>query len=230
MTRLLFALAVLPGLFFALKIYKMDKIEKESPSLIFKLGFFGIISTLPAILLELGLDSVLAFFVDSESLLYSIIENFIVVACVEEGCKMFFLKKGSWKSREFNYKFDGVVYAAAVGIGFAICENVFYAMDYGFSTTIVRALTAIPAHTIFAIFMGHYYGIAKEYFNMGDNRESKRYMKIAYVVPVFFHGLYDITAGSETAIGALLFLVIVILMDIFAYRRIKQYAANDEEI
>ena len=60
------------------------------------------------------------------------------------------------KSVEFDEWIDGVVYTICIGMGFALVENLIYAFDYDLITVVVRALTAVPAHAIFAIFMGFF--------------------------------------------------------------------------
>ena len=78
-----------------------------------------------------------------------------------------------WKSPSFNEKFDGIVYAVFVSLGFAAVENVMYVMDGGFQTATVRALTAVPAHAIFGVTMGYYLGIAHMYTELGKQISQK---------------------------------------------------------
>ena len=87
-------------------------------------------------------------------MLYQIILYFVIVAIAEESSKYFFLKKRTWNNPEFNCQYDGVVYAVFVSLGFALWENINYVLSYGFSTAIVRAITAIPGHACFGVFMG----------------------------------------------------------------------------
>lgn len=51
MTILLLA-ALLPPLFLMIKIYKLDKVEKEPGGLIVKLLIFGVLTTIPAAFLR----------------------------------------------------------------------------------------------------------------------------------------------------------------------------------
>lgn len=226
-TKLLIALAVAPGAFLAWKVYSMDKIEKEPKKLLVKLFAFGALSIISALILESVGDLILSEMFDSDTWTFILLENFIVVACVEEGGKYLALKLGSWKHPAFNYRFDAIVYAVCVSLGFAILENISYAFSYGIVTTLVRAVTAIPAHTIFGIFMGHYYGQAKLYSDNGNKRLSKRYLRRAYIVPSLLHGFYDVLAGDESGLGWLLFIVFVVFLDWIAIRRVKKDSAND---
>ena len=55
----------------------------------------------------------------------------LFVGLIEEGCKFFFLYKKTWKNVNFNYTFDGIVYAVTVSLGFAAIENIIYVFNYG---------------------------------------------------------------------------------------------------
>lgn len=229
-SRFLAALAVAPGLFLAIKIYKLDKIEKEPIGLLIKLFLLGAATIISALILETVGDFVLQLFVDTDSLLYGILENMIVVACVEEAGKYVVLRKATWKNPEFNYRFDAIIYSVIVSLGFAVLENVSYAFSYGLATTLIRAVTAVPAHTIFGIFMGHYYGEAKFFSNAGNLAKAKRKMRLAYLVPVFLHGVYDILAGDSSLFGWFLFIGFVITFDIIAYFNIKRDSKQDSPV
>lgn len=228
MWRLLLAIAVIPGAFLAAMIYRMDKYEHEPPALIAKLLLFGAISVIPTIAVELALESVYgAFF---EGLAFLIVENMLGVALVEEGFKYLFLKLGSWKHKAFDYQFDGVVYAVSVSIGFAVVENIMYVGMDGFATGILRAVTAVPGHTIFGIFMGYYYGMAKYFDYRGETKLVKKYKKMAIVVPMLIHGIYDIVASLESGMACLLFFVGIFSLEFYTYKRVKKLAAADREI
>lgn len=225
-TKILLLAAILPGLFLGYKVYQMDKIEKEPFGLIVRLFICGIVSTIPAIILETVGMSFLDILAP-DSIIYMLLLNFVVIACSEEGCKYFFLKRGTWNNVAFNYRFDGIVYAVAVGLGFAIFENIQYVMSYGIVVAIMRAITAVPGHTIFAIFMGHYYGEARLQERMGNSDTSRAFMKKCFLVPVLLHGFYDLTASSNNGIMTLVFWVFMIALDIIAIKRIKRDSAED---
>ena len=61
---------------------------------------------------------------------YKIILAFAVVAVVEEGTKFLLMKLKTWKNPNFNYSFDGIVYAVSVSLGFAAFENIKYVMNF----------------------------------------------------------------------------------------------------
>ena len=79
---ILFWLAVLPGLFLIYRVYRMDKVEKEPLSLLLLVTILGMISVFPAGVIEDLLGNVLAMVISPSSLIYVIIENFMVVALI----------------------------------------------------------------------------------------------------------------------------------------------------
>lgn len=212
----LLMLAVLPAVVLLVYVWRLDPVEKEPPGLLLTLLFFGIVSTIPAALIEGfgpeiydGSDIIV---MGSKSLGTLLFENFIGVALVEESCKLVFLKWQTWNNREFDYVFDGIVYAVFVGLGFAIAENINYVFSYGFETGVLRAVTAIPGHCVFAVFMGYFYGMAKYAQTRGKNGRKAFFAVCTIVVPVFCHGAYDSLASLESDAGSLAFFVFLIVM------------------
>ncbi len=228
---LLLMLALAPPLYLIYKVYQMDRIEKEPAGLLVKLFFFGVLATIPAAIIEaFGERLVTGLFGGTGGLIGGLVEYFIVVALTEEGCKYFFLKRGSWNDPAFDYCFDAIVYSVAVSLGFAAFENVQYVFSYGLVTALVRAVTAIPGHAIFGIFMGHYYGIAKIAEFQGNQAASKKMLRKALWVPVLLHGFYDFAASSSNGFWTLLFIIYVIVLEVIAVKRIRRYSADDSGI
>ena len=227
---ILIAAAVIPAIFLLVKVERADRLEKESTGLLVSLVLFGIASTAVASLLErVGmaiLDSVFPY----ESLLYNVLLYFVVVALSEEAAKYVLLKRRTWRNPEFNCQFDGVVYGVFVSLGFALWENIGYVAMYGLSTAVIRAVTAVPGHACFGVFMGAWYGMAKRREGAGDYAGAKRMRTRSLLVPALLHGFYDFAASSESEIMNLVFFGFVILMFITAYRLVKHVSANDTYI
>ena len=157
------ALAVLPSLLLMIYIYSKDHIEKEPIRMILLLLFGGAFSAFPAISMETMGTNIQDNIMLRGTTPYNLISSFIVVALSEELVKFIFLYCISWRSYHFNCMFDAVVYSVCVSLGFATLENIGYVMMNGLGTAILRAVTAVPGHTMFAIFMGINYGKAKVY-------------------------------------------------------------------
>ncbi len=225
--RLLLLAAVLPGLFLAYRINRMDNIEKEPFGLLAECFFLGALSIIPALILERVGMPLLYSLVSDQTLTYELLLNFVVIACSEELSKYVFLKRSTWNHPAFNYRFDAVVYAVCVGLGFAVFENINYVMSYGFMTAVIRAVTAVPAHTIFAIFMGHYYGQAKLFSEAGEPEKSSVYRKLACIVPILLHGFYDYAASADNGPLAGIFWIFLISLYVISIRRIRKDARED---
>ena len=220
--------ALLPPLYLLWKVYQIDAIEKEPPGLLLRIFVLGMFSTIPAVVLEtIGkgvLERVLGL---SGGRLFNFLMYFIVVAGAEEIVKYFAMKLPTWRSEEFNFVFDGVVYGVTASLGFAALENVLYVIEGGLATAGVRALTSIPIHAICGVYMGHYYGIAKSAEVYGASDICAKMKRRALLIPMLIHGAYDFIVSDESELLILLFFVYVILTDFFALRAVKKYAGND---
>ena len=227
---ILIAAAVIPAVFLMLKVYRSDRLEKESKGLLLRLVRGGILSSLLALVEERILSAVLGRMVDENTLLYNIILYFIVVAVSEESSKYIFLRRNSWNSVEFNSRFDGVVYAVFTSLGFALWENISYVMTYGFRVAIVRAVTAIPGHACFGVFMGVFYGLARMYYNRREYSLSKICRVMSVIIPVFLHGTYDFIATMEETVFGLYFIAFVSILFVVSYIVVSKESKTDEFI
>lgn len=225
---ILIAAAVIPAFFLMAKVYRADRLEKESGSLLWSLVWAGVFSSLIALVAERVLGWLLDAMVRDPGL-YQALLYFGVVACSEEGAKYFLLKKRTWRSAEFNCQYDGVVYAVFVSLGFALWENISYVLHYGFSTALIRAVTAIPGHTCFGVFMGIFYGAAKKYLNRGEKEKASLLAKLAVVVPVALHGAYDYIASMEEASGWF-FVGFIAILFLVSYRLVTKMSREDSYI
>ena len=136
--------AVLPAVFLLRYIYKHDTVEKEPPGLLLSLLLMGVLAALASIVLEVIGQKILDANISQDDPYYNIILAFVVVAAVEEGTKCFFLKRRTWNNPNFNYRFDGIVYAVFVSLGFAAFENIKYVFNFGLSVALPRAILAVP--------------------------------------------------------------------------------------
>ena len=206
MDTALLSLAVAPGLAIAIYIFWKDKFERE-PKRLMILGFvLGIVSLVPAVLLEYlwgkwgysgkGDIQDVAFFA------------FIVVGFSEEISKFLFLKKFLYPRSAFNEPYDGITYSVMVSMGFATLENIMYAADGGYKVALMRMVTAVPAHAVFAIIMGYYVGLAKF-----DEEKKNLHLLLGILGATLLHGAYDFSLMQQDypqfqAIGALFSLYI----------------------
>ena len=179
----IFLSAIAPVFIIALYIYFRDKYEKEPLLLLAKALAVGMLTVIPILFVERFLMGMMPPLGRIGSAAY---HAFFVAGGTEEVFKFLALYLLIWKSPSFNEQFDGIVYAVYVSLGFAAVENVMYVMDGGFETAALRALTAVPAHAIFGITMGYFFGIARRYEEL-----RKGFMRRALLIPIVIHGIYD---------------------------------------
>ena len=227
---ILIAAAVIPAIFLLIQINKADKLEKEPPSLLISLVIRGAVSTALAVYTERLGTQILDSLWSEDRLIYRVLMYFVVVGLSEEGFKYLLLKRHTWRSPYFNCQFDGVVYAVAVGLGFALWENIDYVVMYGMGTALVRAVTAVPGHACFGVFMGAFYGMARRYENYGYEEASKRCRRLAVIVPMILHGIYDFIATSESSSSEWVFLLFVVALFLVTSKMVKNLSNEDHYI
>ncbi|MBR6485874.1 MAG: PrsW family intramembrane metalloprotease [Lachnospiraceae bacterium] len=226
----MFLLAILPSIILFIIVWRADKIEKEPIKLLLKLFGLGALTVISALVIGMFCDDVVFASVNKQNLLFILFDNMIVTALVEEAGKYFVLKKVTWKHPEFNYTFDAVVYAVCVSLGFATIENIFYLIDEGIDIAIIRGLLSVPGHVIDAIFMGYYYGLAKCADAAQDDAGRSRNLKLALIVPVLLHGIYDFCISTDYTILLVAFIVFEIVVIRKAIKKFKQLSNEDREI
>lgn len=222
------AAAVLPAVFFMRWIYNSDSVEPEPPELLKKLLLGGVGAVLISMVLEGILDGVFgAVYPEGNQALRAALYAFLVVAVVEEGSKYYFLRRFTWKNPAFNYRFDGIVYAAFVSLGFAALENVSYVFRFGLSVALPRACFSIPGHLAFSVAMGTFYGEAKLLNRAGHPAASRFCSVMAYVAAVCMHGFYDACAMTGTTRSSAVLLAFIVFLYFFIWKTVRWQAAHD---
>lgn len=212
MTLIIYALAPVAIILFY--VYFRDKYDKEPIGLLIKALVAGALTVIPVIFLENLLSSLNPAY--EESVFAGFWHAFVVAGFSEELLKFGALYLLVWKSPHFNEKFDGIVYAVFVSLGFAAVENVLYVSSGGMETAISRAWSAVPAHAIFGVTMGYFFGIAHMYPSL-----RKSYLRKALMIPILLHGIYDfiLMAGIPWLLS--LFLPFVIYLYYSGLKRMK---------
>ncbi len=222
----LIAAAVIPSLLLLILVFRMDRLEKEPTAMLWRLILFGILATSVAAYLErIGMQ--LLESQEDQPVLYTLLLTFLIIGPAEEGCKYLLLKRMTWRSPHFNCRFDAVVYAVFISLGFALWENINYVAMLGLHTAMVRAVTAVPGHASFAIFMGAWYGQAKTFERAGDRRRCKTCLRLAAIVPMLLHGLYDFIAILGGVVSLILFFVLIAVMFVTAFVVLRKLSKQD---
>lgn len=215
---IILAAAIVPGILLLYYVYSKD-FNPEPKRMIYKGFFYGCLSVLASTLIS-GPLLKLGFFVDHPSTFAEALQtSFFGAAIPEESAKLLMLWLLLRHSPEFDERYDGMVYAAAVGLGFACLENLMYVISAGagwFQVSVTRAIFAVPGHFAFAIVMGYYFSL-----NHFDSHKTSEFDRIkVWLFPVLLHGIYDtlaFTAELSPAYSGL----ITILLIWFCYRLFK---------
>lgn len=219
MTPLIIALA--PVVAIIIYVYTRDLYDKEPKRLLiisFVLGAVGsiIVTTILYILLDILFPEF-----DDHSVWQQFIKAFFVVGTFEEFSKYIMVRYFAQPRKAFDEPYDGIIYAVMVSMGFAATENIFYVLEGGLPTAILRAFTAIPAHATFGVLMGYFMGKAK----FKGNRA--KFNLIGLSLAIFFHGAYDfflfINFIPGISGGAIVSLIVALIL---SYKAIKLHQKN----
>ena len=222
--------AVLPAILLMRYVYRQDRIEREPAYLLGNLAWKGVLAALAAKILEVIAKGILDMLVAPANPIYTVLLAFLCVAAVEEGTKLCFLYRRTWNDFNFNFRYDAIIYAVFVSLGFAAFENLKYVFNYGLSVALPRAILAIPGHMGFAVFMGYFYGRAKLCSNDGNSAGCKTNLALGYAAAVLLHGIYDTCCMMGTTRSTLIFVLFVIALYIAVFSMIRHESRTDEPV
>ena len=212
MTLPLFGAAVVPTLLILWFFLARDH-HSEPRAVLLRTFALGVLITLPAGLLELGLQAAiepLGLSPSAKSLTFA----FLGPALCEEALKLWVVYGYCRSHSAFDEPIDGIIYGVTASLGFATLENVLYVASNGMGVAVARALMAVPGHASWGALMGYY--VAQAHFNP-DRR--LRHLALALGLPILLHGLYDFPilllgepgSGAELALPWLWLPLVVLL-------------------
>jgi RsiW-degrading membrane proteinase PrsW (M82 family) len=207
-----FVLGFTPGIFWLWFFYKRDKIEPEPKSLVIKVYILGIAVAIPVLLVQipfLGLPSAIL--------------AIVFAPIVEEFFKYFAVRKTVYTFKEFDEPMDGIVYAAAIALGFASIENFFYLYeaivgDNLWGVFFLRALLTVPGHVLFSAMWGYALGMTK--FSDDSPVKKRKIVRRGVILSMVLHSVFNVCAVIFP-IGAVGLLVVVPVFWIMLHKRIK---------
>lgn len=195
-------LALLPAIVLLAFILWRDRLRPEPARELVLACLLGLLSVPIA---QLGSSVLSGFYSESLSSWQSCLGTaFLGAAIPEEFGKLLILWVFFRWRRHQNEVMDGIVYAVCIGLVFAAYENVGYVwrsmgMEYLYETeslalvtSVLRALTAVPAHFCFAVIMGFFFSM----YMFGSKRRWI-FLLLSFLAPALFHGLYDFLAFLE---------------------------------
>jgi RsiW-degrading membrane proteinase PrsW (M82 family) len=215
------SLAAAPVIIILIFIYVKDKYNKEPLRVLIRCFVGGLLSIIPIYLLNLLTGYFNGSFSDKINILYN---SFVQAAFVEEGVKFALVMLLTWHSKYFDEKFDGIVYAVFVSMGFALVENILYVTSAGAGVGLLRAFTTVPAHAIFGINMGYYIGLAKY-----NAKKRKLYLFLAFFISFLLHGFFNLIVMIGVSILLLGFIFYVMFLYNYGIKKINELSKYKEK-
>lgn len=220
--------AIVPALLVFLIVYKMDTIEKESPKLLFKLFLGGAVAYGGAFLLGgLGRAFLQSVYTGKNVILFHLLDSFVLCALFEQVLLLCIIALLTWKDDEFNYIFDGVVYAVTASVGLSITENLIYIFRNASTHKLSELLLTLAGHTICAIYMGYFYSMSKNDKGAGEKKLSKSHMFEAAFIPVVIYGIYIFTLNIQIIFFYVVFIIYAIICGSITVHKIIWLSKND---
>jgi len=113
----------------------------------------------------------------------------LAVGPIEEGAKFLVARTIVFRWRAFDERVDGLVYAAALAIGFAVVENFFYWPHLPPVERLARAITSPLTHSLFSAI----WGLGVSHALVAARSPTARFLWQAgpLLLGMALHGLYD---------------------------------------
>ena len=193
LSSVIVASAIAPALLLLWLVVTADS-RPEPPRLVLIAVLLGTLSAILAAIVETVIVPLLPASADPLQVLES---SFLLTGIPEETLKIACIAAIGLRAHDFDEPMDGVVYGAAVGLGFAAFENFFYLWgepDW-VSVAIMRGLLTIPFHGSLGAIAGAYIARARFGGALGADRHSRwrrpRLLVSAWLIPVILHSLFD---------------------------------------
>ncbi len=203
-------ITIFPGLILLILFFLRDK-NKEPFSMVISTFAMAFIITLPLDLLIQIVDPILLSLFDNQ--LFNSFLAFFRAGFLEEFLKFSVLYYYVAKHYEFDEFLDGVVYGAAIGLGYAVTENLgylYFNKDYVYTDLAYIRLTPMIAHTFFGIIMGILF--AKSAFQLIKNNLG---IYLFLFIPILLHGLYNFSNDSyqiPSLVGFVFWVGIIVIL------------------
>ena len=204
-----------------LAFYLRKDAHPEPNSVIQKVFLLGMLATLPAIALELGLRSLFSFLPFSEGVIL-ILYIFLGVALVEEILKFLVVRFAVYKDKALDEPVDVMLYMIIAALGFAAFENILILFGLGASSpissilalTLVRLVGATFLHALASGTFGYF--LARSFF---DTKKKYLYVAVGLFVATLLHGLFnfyilEVEGAAKLVVPAIILIGLAIFVSI----------------
>jgi protease PrsW len=212
--------ALIPMILYLVLIWWMDKYDREP--FLFLLGHF-LWGAFGAVVLGIIASIVLSHFIGisgTESNSASLIRTILIAPVIEEISKGIFLLI-TVNSKKFDNITDGIIYGAAIGLGFGMTENFIYFLTYGDSFSswlqlvLIRSLFSAVMHSISTASFGAFLAVAKF-----SSPAGKKFFPFAgLMIAMLIHFLWNGSVSFEnTFFYGFIFMIFIVLIFFFVFR------------
>lgn len=177
---LILSAAIAPGIALLSYFYMRNEMSTEPRRTLVHAFLYGAIITFPILFVQFVLEEEGAFS-------STFVSHVLFTSSIEEFFKWLIIIMLILRHIEFDDPYDGILYGAAVSLGFATVENVVYILSFGLETAFVRALLPVSSHALFGVVMGYYFGQGK----FSTNNRQKEYIALALFAPLGLHIMYN---------------------------------------
>jgi len=200
--------------------------------MVLKIFFYGMLSAIPAIFVELGFFHELGK-LNLSSYLASFLNVFIGVALTEELLKYSIVKIKVLNSSELDEPVDVMLYMIIAALGFAALENLLiflssetYFLEFGETLTlaIFRFISATFLHALTSGTLGYF--MAVDFFKA---KKRSIFLFLGFLIVTMLHGLYNFYIIIGEGYSKLIVPTIIIIgLAIFVsqgFKRLKKMAS-----
>ena len=210
--------ATSPAILILVFFYFRDRF-KEPPRIVFYTFVLGILSVIPIVIGNIFLDSY-GDGLDASYFAQYFYTYVLRAAFHEELYKYLILVYFCSRRTEFNEPMDAIIYGVAVSLGYAAFENVEYVLghaDFDSTWQSIAAIRVLPTimHGVNGVIMG--FLLSNVLFLPWDRGK----LILALLIPVFFHGAYNMLL-TYAPLASLLLLLIMIIYSFVSNRRIRK--------
>ncbi len=251
-------IAVLPALALCAFVFFKDRIEKEPFGLLALLFGAGAASYVPSTLLEKGILDVLSKsfadsmrasaegfvqFTDAKSeFTYLALCAFLGFSLVRICIQWAILFLLTYRNKNFNHLFDGIVYSVFVSLGFTVAENVHFLMQNDVEFLLPKLITSVPCQLFIGVMMGYFYTMGHMRFAANEIEEkllksntvqkdniktSAPWQISGIVIPFLVSGIFSLAGKASGDLLTTVYYALVFLIFGISFFAINQIASKD---
>lgn len=176
----LISAAIAPGLALLSYFYLRNEMSTEPRKTLLQAFIYGALITFPIMFIQYVMQ-------EEQTITNEILSTVVVTSALEEFFKWLIIFVVILRHVEFDDPYDGILYGAAVSLGFATVENVLYLLAFGIDSALIRAILPVSSHALFGVVMGYYYGKGK----FLKSTQAKEYFALALIGPLVLHICYN---------------------------------------